>query len=86
MCGIKSRSHVSKIVNKFVAEGKLVPNPKSKRGFRLPGQSLFSIPLKGIIAANNVNPEMVLDHDPDSTIEILSELIPGRLINQGLRT
>jgi SOS-response transcriptional repressor LexA len=41
--------------------------------------NLFSIPLKGFIAADNINLEMVFDSDPNATVEILSELIPTGL-------
>ncbi len=76
---IKSTSHVNKVLNKLVEDGDLEREPGTARGLRLPRHTLFSIPLKGIIAANNVNPELVLDNDPHATIEILSELIPSRI-------
>ena len=77
--GIKSRGHVAVIIEQLIEDGKLEKEPGTARGLRLPRHNVFSIPLKGFIAADNINPEMVLDQDPDAAIEILSELIPDRL-------
>ena len=76
---IKSRGHLALIIEKLIEDGELEREPGTARGLRLPHHSLFSIPLKGFIAADNINPEMVLDNDPNATIEILSELIPSRV-------
>ena len=77
--GIKSSGHLAVIVEQLIEEGKLEREPKPSNRLRLPHHSLFSLPLKGFIAANNINPEMILDNDPNATIEILSELIPSRV-------
>ncbi len=77
--GIKSPSQVKKIIDRLVEDGDLEREPGAARGLRLPRLNLFSIPLKGFIAANNINPELVLDNDPHATIEILSELLPNRI-------
>ena len=74
--GIKSRGHLALIIEQLIEEGKLEKEPGTARGLRLSDHNHFSIPLKGFIAANNINPEMVLDQDPDAVIEILSELMP----------
>jgi len=76
---IKSRGHLALIIEKLIEDGEVEREPGTARGLRLPHNSLFSIPLKGFIAADNINPEMVLDNDPDATTEILSELIPNKL-------
>jgi repressor LexA len=77
--GIKSLSHVRKVIDKLIENGDLEREPGTARGLRLPHHNLFSLPLKGFIAANNINPELVLDNDPHATIEILSELLPNRI-------
>jgi repressor LexA len=74
--GIKSRGHIALIIEQLIEEGRLEKEPSKARGLRLPHHNHFSIPLKGFIAANNINPEMVLDQDPDAAIETLSEFIP----------
>jgi repressor LexA len=50
------------------------------RGISIPGfiDQTYSIPLKGIIAANNRNPAIVLDEDTTSTIEIPPNLMKGK--------
>lgn len=77
--GIKSRGHLSLIIKRLIDDGNLEREPSTARGLRLPHHSLFSIPLKGLIAANNCNPEIVMDDDPNATMELLSELIPTKM-------
>lgn len=77
--GIKSRGHVAIIIDQLIENGDLEREPGTARGLRLPRLPFFSLPLKGFIAADNINPEMVLDPDPNATVEILSELIPDRI-------
>lgn len=76
--GIKSLGHMKIIVDELLGDGKLEREPGTSNRLRLPNHSLFSLPLKGFIAANNINPEMVLDEDPHATFELLKELIPAK--------
>lgn len=78
--GIKSRGgQIYPIINKLIEDGRLERDPGVSRGIRLPNNSLLSIPMKGIIAANNRNPEIVMDEDPHATFELLRELIPTKI-------
>jgi SOS-response transcriptional repressor LexA len=77
--GLKSRGHVSLISDQLLEEGKLEREPGPGGHLRIPHHSLFSVPYKGLIAANNASPEIVFDQDPDAVIEILPDLMPDRL-------
>jgi len=78
--GIKSKGgHISHIIDQLIENGDLERIPGIARGLRLPHNDIFSVPLKGIIAADSLNPEVVLDNDPTETFEILSEFIPHEL-------
>jgi SOS-response transcriptional repressor LexA len=77
--GIKSRGHLAKIVEKLLEEGRLEREPGDSGRLRIPHLNLFSISYKGIIAANNVNPEIVYDSDPEAVVEILPDLLPNYL-------
>lgn len=52
--GIKSKGgHISLIIAQLGENGDLEHIPGIARGFRLPHDDIFSVPLKGIIAADN---------------------------------
>ncbi len=77
--GIKSKGgHLKPILDEMVQEGLLEKAPGARGGVRLPRQGVLSIPMRGLIAADNQNPEMLLDHDPHDVIDLLAELLPER--------
>jgi repressor LexA len=74
------RSYVHAIIKQLVDEGKLAGRPEIPRGL-LPGHILGSLPLHwaGHIAANSLNPLVVLDlQDSDTTIEVPRHLLPQK--------
>jgi len=78
--GLKSISNINKILSRLEEEGEIERVAGKARGISIPGfeDQIYSIPLKGIIAANNLNPAIVFDEDTTSMVEVTPAMIRER--------